>query len=82
MTELCRRHDALFVVDAIQGLGVFPLDVQREGADPLSTDSHKWLLGPEGAGLGYASPRAPERIQPTQQGWLSVRDPFDGASSS
>jgi cysteine desulfurase / selenocysteine lyase len=76
VAELCRRHDALFVVDAIQGLGAFPLDVVSSGVDFLSADSHKWLLGPEGVGLGYASARALERIAPAVEGWLSVRDPF------
>jgi cysteine desulfurase / selenocysteine lyase len=77
VAELCRRHDALLVVDAIQGLGVFPLDVVATGVDFLAADAHKWLLGPEGAGLGFASARALERIAPVLEGWLSVRDPFD-----
>ena len=27
--EICARHGCLFFVDAIQGLGAFPIDVQR-----------------------------------------------------
>lgn len=77
VAELCRKHDALFVVDAIQGAGVFPLDVERDGVDFLSADAHKWMLGPEGVGLGYASDRALERIEPALEGWLSVQRPFD-----
>jgi selenocysteine lyase/cysteine desulfurase len=77
VAELCREHDALFVVDAIQGLGAFPLDVVRDGVDFLSADAHKWMVGPEGVGLGYASLRAMERIEPALEGWLSVEDPFD-----
>jgi len=77
VAELCRRHDALFVLDAIQGLGAFPLDAEAAGVDLLSADAHKWMLGPEGVGLGYASARALERIQPAVQGWLSVERPFD-----
>ena len=77
VAQLCRRHDALFVVDGIQGVGAFPLDVEAEGIDLLSADAHKWMLGPEGVGLGYASPRALERIQPALEGWLSVERPFD-----
>ncbi|MGH7225547.1 MAG: aminotransferase class V-fold PLP-dependent enzyme, partial [Gemmataceae bacterium] len=45
--QLCRQRGALFFVDAIQGLGVFPLDVQRTPIDFLAADGHKWLLGPE-----------------------------------
>lgn len=77
VAEICRKHDALFVVDAIQGAGVFELDVEVQGIDLLSADSHKWLMGPEGVGLGYCSPRALERIQPALEGWLSVVRPFD-----
>ena len=77
VAQICRRHDALLVVDGIQGVGAFPLNVEAEGIDLLSADSHKWMLGPEGVGLGYASPRALERIQPAVEGWLSVERPFD-----
>ena len=77
VAQICRRHEALFVVDGIQGVGAFPLDVEAEGIDLLSADAHKWMLGPEGVGLGYASPRALERIQPAVEGWLSVERPFD-----
>ena len=45
---------ALFFLDAIQGLGRLPA---RRGAerpvDFLAADGHKWLLGPEGAGVAY-----------------------------
>ncbi len=79
VAEICRRVDALLVVDAIQGLGVFDLDVERDGIDFLSADGHKWLCGPEGAGLGYVSDRALERIEPAVQGWMAVERPFDFA---
>ena len=51
--ELCRERGVYFFVDAIQGLGVLPLDVRRTPIDFLAADGHKWLLGPEGAGLFY-----------------------------
>ena len=33
--EICRARDMLFVVDATQGFGVFPIDVQRGRIDAL-----------------------------------------------
>ncbi len=75
--RICKKHDALLVVDAIQGLGVFPLEVEAMGIDFLSADSHKWMLGPAGAGLGYASDKALNRLQPVLEGWLAVEKPFD-----
>ena len=77
VAEIAHRHDALFVVDAIQGLGVMPLNVERAGIDFLSADSHKWMLGPEGVGLGYASQRARDRIEQALEGWMGLARPFD-----
>ena len=62
----------LFFVDAIQGLGVFPLDVQRTPIDFLAADGHKWLLGPEGAGILYIRREWVDRLHPIGVGWNSV----------
>ena len=70
--DIAHRHDALFFVDAIQGLGVFPLDVSKDRIDCLAADGHKWLLGPEGAGIAYVSQESLERLQPIGVGWQSV----------
>ena len=75
--RLGRQHDALFVVDAIQALGVVPTDVEAEFIDVAAGASHKWLLAPEGVGYLYLSDRARERIQPTLVGWVSVPNPDD-----
>ena len=72
-----RVHDALLVVDAIQALGVVPIDVESELIDVAAAACHKWLLTPEGVGLLYLSERARERIQPTLVGWISVPNPED-----
>jgi len=75
--RLVRQHDALLVVDAIQALGVVPVDVEAELIDVAAGASHKWLLAPEGVGYLYLSERARERIQPTLVGWISVPRPED-----
>jgi cysteine desulfurase/selenocysteine lyase len=72
-----RRHDALFVVDVIQALGVVQTDVEADLIDVAAGAGHKWLLAPEGVGYLYLSDRARERIQPTLVGWVSVPDPDD-----
>ncbi len=76
MGRLCRRRGVLFCVDAIQGLGVIPLDVEKEKIDFLAADAHKWLLGPEGIGMFYCRRELCEELQPALIGWKSVRDPF------
>ena len=60
--ELCRERGVFFFVDAIQALGVFPLDVQQTPIDALAADGHKWLLGPEGAGIAYVRREWVERL--------------------
>jgi cysteine desulfurase/selenocysteine lyase len=74
--ELCRQRDVFFFVDAIQSLGVFPLDVQATPIDALSADGHKWLLGPEGAGIGYIRREWVERLHPICVGANSVIHPY------
>lgn len=75
--RLVRQHDALMVVDAIQALGVVPMDVEAQLVDVAAGAGHKWLMAPEGVGYLYLSDRARERIQPTLVGWISVPDPED-----
>jgi len=72
IAEIADRHGALFFLDAIQGLGVFPLDVSQTPVDCLAADGHKWLLSPEGAGIAYVSRECLTRLTPTSVGWNSV----------
>jgi selenocysteine lyase/cysteine desulfurase len=74
--ELCRDRGVFFFVDAIQSLGAFPLDVQKTPVDALSADGHKWLLGPEGAGIGYVRREWVERLHPIGVGANSMVRPF------
>ena len=78
--EICHRHNCLFFVDAIQGLGVFPLDVRRARIDALSADGHKWLLGPEGCGVLYVRREVQDRIEPVEFGWTNVAHYADYSS--
>ena len=74
--ELCRRHDCELFVDAIQAMGVVPLDVEACAIDYLTCGSHKWLMGPEGTGCFYARDEVAARLEPNVAGWLSHEDPF------
>jgi selenocysteine lyase/cysteine desulfurase len=69
--EVCRRHDCFFFVDAIQGLGAFPLSVRRANIHALSADGHKWLLGPEGCGVLYVRRDVQDQVQPVELGWTN-----------
>lgn len=48
--EKCRENGVLFVVDAAQTAGVFPIDMQQDFIDILCFTGHKSLLGPQGTG--------------------------------
>ncbi|MFA9478028.1 aminotransferase class V-fold PLP-dependent enzyme [Phycisphaerales bacterium AB-hyl4] len=61
-------------VDAIQSVGVLPVDVQAMGIDFLSADGHKWMLGPEGCGIFYCHEDLAPLLRPTIVGWMCMVD--------
>lgn len=70
--NLCRERGIHFFVDAIQSLGVLPLDVQQTPIDFLAADGHKWLLAAEGAGIFYIRRELVEQLHAVGVGWNSV----------
>ncbi|MBP7175729.1 MAG: aminotransferase class V-fold PLP-dependent enzyme [Thermoclostridium sp.] len=62
----CRANNVLFLLDAAQGAGVIPVDVQSLGVDLLAFPGHKGLLGPQGTGGVYV--REGVELQPIIQG--------------
>ena len=73
LCERVHRAGAQLFVDAIQGLGVFSLNTQEIPIDYLAADGHKWMLGPEGAGLLFIRQKNLERLEPLMQGWGSLQ---------
>ncbi len=51
--SLCKARKLLFVVDAAQTAGVFPINVEEQNIDVLCFTGHKGLLGPQGTGGIY-----------------------------
>lgn len=78
--EICHRRGAIFFVDAIQGLGAFPLDVRAAKIGALAADGHKWLLGPEGCAIFYLSRELQDRVEPVEFGWTNAASYEDYAS--
>lgn len=69
--EMAHRHDVLFVVDASQTAGVFPIDVRSMQVDVLCFTGHKGLLGPQGTGGMYV--REGLAIRPLKSGGSGVQ---------
>ena len=76
--DFCRERRLWFVVDGIQQLGAFPIDVGRTPIDILVTGGHKWLYAPFGAGFMYINPARRDRLRPPVAGYLSVNPPEGG----
>jgi selenocysteine lyase/cysteine desulfurase len=72
IAAVAHEQGALVFLDAIQGLGVFPLDVNKTAIDFMAADGHKWMLGPEGAGIAYIRRDHLEKLRPIGPGWHSV----------
>lgn len=70
--ELCARRNVLFCVDAIQSLGVLPMDVRAARISFLAADGHKWLCGPEGAAIFFVASEHREKVEPIETGWTNV----------
>ena len=65
------KYNVLFIVDASQTAGVFPIDVQKMHIDILCFTGHKSLLGPQGTGGMYV--REGLEIRPLLSGGSGVQ---------
>ena len=78
--NLCRQNGCFFFVDAIQGMGAFPINVDACGIDALAADGHKWMLGPEGNGVLYVRRKWLDAIEPVEFGWTNPANYVDYGS--
>jgi cysteine desulfurase / selenocysteine lyase len=70
--RFCRERGILTVVDAIQSLGVQPVDVQAAQIDVLVAGTYKWLIGIPGVAIFYVSDYALQKLRPDRTGKLNV----------
>ena len=78
--RLCREQNCFFFVDAIQGMGALPIDVESARIDALAADGHKWMLGPEGHGVLYVRRERMDEIEPVEFGWTNPANYNDYSS--
>lgn len=82
LCAMAHSRGALFFLDAIQGVGVFDLNVERIPIDFLAADGHKWMLGPEGAGFAYIRREHLDLLQVPVVGWNSVEGRYSFAAGA
>jgi selenocysteine lyase/cysteine desulfurase len=62
--RIARAADVLYLLDATQVVGQFPVDVAEVGCDLLTGTGRKFLRGPRGTGFLWASQNALARLDP------------------
>ena len=77
LSAATRATGTWLVVDAIQGLGVEPVDVRRTPVDILSSGAQKWLLSPWGSGFSYIRRELIEQVDPMYVGWTAFEGTDD-----
>lgn len=69
--KIARMYGLLFIVDASQTAGVFPINVKQMQIDVLCFTGHKGLLGPQGTGALYVKKGI--EIRPLKSGGSGVQ---------
>lgn len=69
--QIAKEHGLLYIVDASQTAGVFPIDVQKMNIDILCFTGHKSLFGPQGTGGIYVKENV--AIRPLLSGGSGVQ---------
>jgi selenocysteine lyase/cysteine desulfurase len=76
--KMARAHNLLFLVDAAQTAGAYPIDVERDGIDLLAFTGHKSLYGLQGTGGLVIGERIDEKeMIPLKQGGTGSRSEFE-----
>lgn len=71
----CRARGILFLVDAAQSAGLFPIDVAAMAIDLLAVPGHKAIMGPPGTGFLCVGPGV--QLRPLLYGGTGTRSVSD-----
>ncbi len=74
VSALCEKHGAFLIVDAIQSLGVIPIDTTKVKVDVLAASTYKWLTSGYGAGMLYINKTAQKKLAQGALGPGSMTD--------
>lgn len=74
ISNYCQTHKLLLFIDATQGAGVVPIDLEDTPVDVLIASGYKWLRWPPVIAFAYISPTLLPKLSPQIAGWLSVKN--------
>ncbi|HZO94401.1 MAG TPA: aminotransferase class V-fold PLP-dependent enzyme [Candidatus Baltobacteraceae bacterium] len=74
LAHVAHAAGALFVVDVMQALGAFPLDVVATGVDAVYAGGAKWLMALQGVSFLWLRADLLERVALRMPGWRSVQN--------
>jgi selenocysteine lyase/cysteine desulfurase len=77
LADLAHANGAYFYTDAVQALGMFPVDVKAAGVDCLTSGTYKWLLGGFGVAPFYMRRELLDRVRPDRYGEFNVEKELD-----
>ena len=77
LAEVAHAQGALLAVDAIQGLGAFPLDVRATNVDAVYAGGAKWLMALQGVSFLWLRANLLDRVALRMPGWRSAADMWD-----
>jgi cysteine desulfurase/selenocysteine lyase len=72
VADACHQQGALLLLDASQGCGAIPMDVEQLGADFIVSAGYKWLLGPFGTGFFWAKSEHLSMVRPGPFYWMAL----------
>ncbi len=76
ISKICKKYSCFLVVDAIQSIGVCPMDVKKYSIDYLAAGSQKWMMAPAGIGFAYINDEMKKYIAPTYVATSSIKYDF------
>lgn len=76
-SKFCKQNNIYFALDAIQGLGVLPLNVKKLHIDFIISGFFKWMLGPDGLAFVYINKKILSQLNIPFTGWAGMKNRFD-----
>lgn len=72
LAELAHTHNAYLYTDAVQAVGMFPMDLRATGIDFLASGTYKWLLAGYGVAPFFVRRELLDDVRPDRRGALHV----------